>query len=102
MLAAPQEADSLSSGNLSEHQRAQHSDRVRRGAVEMSGNFARGVEAGHWPLRVQHFGLRVGGKAAKSVGDGASKRIGEKRRFFKPPRPVPPPRPPECPLPCPL
>ena len=45
MLPRLQKLDSLSSGDFSKHQRAEHRDGVRRRAVKVSGGFARGVKA---------------------------------------------------------
>src|SRR5665811_1322602 len=88
MLPSLQKADSLSSRNFSENQRAEHRHRVRRAAVKMSGGFSCGVKAWYRPMLAQHFRLFAGRETAKGIGDGPDQRVGEKRRLRDRPRPV--------------
>ena len=78
----------LPPGDPSEHERAQHRHRVRRGAVEVPGDLAGGVEAGDRLTAAVHAGARVGRQPAEGVGDGADHRPGEERRLDDSARPV--------------
>lgn len=88
MLSGVQKVDSLSSGNFSKDQSAEHRNGIRRGTVEMPGGFSRGIKTAHRPALAQDFRPFVGRKAAECISDGADQGIGQKRRLCDRARPV--------------
>ena len=84
----PKSSTASSPARRAEHEGAQHRDRVRRGAVEMPGDLAGGIEAGNRRAAAQHPRAVVGRNPAERVGDGADQRIGQERRLEDRPRPV--------------
>ena len=83
-----QEANGLAPGDASKDQRAQHGDRIRRGAVKMPRDFARRVKSGDWPFVAKNLCLLIGGKSAERIGQTAHQGISEIRRLRDRPRPV--------------
>ena len=84
----PQARHRLPPRDPAEHERAQHRHRVRRGAVEVPGDLAGGVEARDRRAAAEHARAGVGRKPAEGVGDGADDRPGEERRLDDGARPV--------------
>jgi hypothetical protein len=88
MLSGLQEVDSLSPGDFSKDQSAEHCNGVRRRTVKVPGGFSRRVKAGHRPHIAQDFCLPVGGETTECISNRADQGICQKRWLGDRPRPL--------------